>query len=86
MNNTTIASLLTLSRAELLAFALSTMLLAVVGILTNSIIVYSYVRFKTLRAGGGIHMMALLAVCDWLFSATNLQVSVVRVLDVSYCL
>ena len=85
MDSTTIASVPTLSRAELLAFTLPVLPLAIVGIVVNSIIIYLYVRFKVLRAEGGVHMMALLAVCDGLYSAANLQVSVRRVFGVSFC-
>lgn len=49
--------------------------LAIIGIVGNSIIIYLYVRFKTLRTEGGVHMMALLAMCDLLSSATSLQAS-----------
>ena len=70
-NNTTT----TLSHSELMAFTLPILPLAVIGIVDNSVIVYMYVRYKTLRAEGGFHMMALLAVCDLLNSATHLQAS-----------
>ena len=74
MNNTTIASTSPLSRAELLAFMLSSVPLAIVGIAGNGIIVYLYARFKTLRAEGGVHMMALLAFFDLLCSVVTLHV------------
>ena len=63
-----------LSRDELLAFMLVILPLSIVGLVANSIIVYLYVRYKALRAEGGLHMMALLALLDLLFSATTLQV------------
>ena len=72
MNNSTASTVL--SRNELLAFTLPLSSLAVIGLATNSIIVYLYVRYKTLRAEGGVHMMALLAFFDLLHSAAKLQV------------
>ena len=74
MNNTTITSTPVLSRAELLAFMLSVVPLSIVGVAGNGVIVYLYARFKTLRAEGGVHIMALLALFDLLNSVTTLQV------------
>ena len=72
MNNSTATTVL--SRDELLAFMLPVLPLSVIGLVANSIIVYLYVRYKTLRAEGGVHMMALLAFFDLLHSATKLHV------------
>ena len=72
MNNSSAVTVV--SREELLAFMLSSLPLSVVGIVVNGIIVYLYVRYATLRAEGGVHMMALLAFFDLLFSAAKLQV------------
>ena len=72
MNNSIVDTVL--SRAELLALILPVFPLSVIGIVVNGVIVYLYVRYKTLRAEGGFHMMALLALFDLLHSATALQV------------
>ena len=72
MNNSTVATLM--SRDELLAFILPLSFLATIGIVTNSIIVYLYMRYATLRAKGGMHMIALLALYDSLHSAGKLHV------------
>ena len=72
MNNSTVATVL--SRGELLAFMLSALPLSVIGLVGNGVIVYLYARYKTLRAEGGVHMMALLALFDLFSSATTLQV------------
>ena len=72
MNNSTVDTVL--SRGELLAFMLPLFPLSTIGVVANGVIVYLYVRYKTLRAEGGVHMMALLALFDLLYSATALQV------------
>ena len=72
MNNSTAAT--ALSRDEILAFILPVLPLSAIGLVVNGIIVYLYVRYKTLRAEGGVHMMALLALFDLLHSAARLQV------------
>ena len=72
MNNSTVDTVL--SHEELLAFMLPMFPLSAIGIVANGVIVYLYVRYKTLRAEGGFHMMALLALFDLLHSATALQV------------
>ena len=72
MNNSTVVTVL--SREELLALTLPLFPLSVIGLVANGIIVYLYVRYATLRAEGGVHMMALLAFFDLLHSATKLQV------------
>ena len=72
MNNSTVATVP--NRDELLALTLFAFLLSVIGLVVNSTIVYLYVRYKALRAEGGVHMMALLAFIDLLHSATKLHV------------
>ena len=72
MNNSTVDSVL--SREELLAFLLPVLPLSAIGIVVNGIIVYLYARYATLRAEGGFHMMALLALFDLLHSAAKLRV------------
>ena len=72
MNNSTVDTVL--SRGELLAFMLPLFPLSTIGVVANGVIVYLYVRYKTLRAEGGVHMMALLALFDLLHSAAKLQV------------
>ena len=74
MNDTTTASVEVLSRTELLPFLLPVLLLSLIGIVSNGIIVYLYESFKTLRAEGGMHSMALLAICHLLSCSANLQV------------
>ena len=72
MNNSSVDAVL--SREELLAFMLLELPLSAIGLVVNGIIVYLYVRYATLRAEGGVHMMALLAFFDLLHSATKLHV------------
>ena len=67
MNNSTATTVP--SREELLALILSIFSLSAIGVVVNGIIVYLYVRYKTLRAEGGVHMMTLLALFDLLHSA-----------------
>ena len=78
MNTSTVTT--ALSRNELLAFTLPVFLLSVIGLVVNSGIIYLYVRYKALRAEGGVHMMALLALFDLLSSISTLQVRVWSVL------
>lgn len=74
----------TLSRNEFLAFTLPVLPLAAIGVVSNTIIVYSYVRFATLRTEGGVHMMALLAVFDLLSNVASLQASFLMLLSSKY--
>ena len=76
MNNSIVDTVL--SREELLAFMLPVFSLSVIGIVANGVIVYLYVRYKTLRAEGGVHIMALLALFDLLYSVTALHVCLER--------
>ena len=72
MKNSTVD--VVLSRAELLALMLPVFPLSVIGVVANGAIVYLYVHYKSLRTEGGVHMMALLAFFDLLYSMTALHV------------
>lgn len=69
MNNSEVSAL---SQAELLAFVLPALPMAVIGLVGNALIIFSYVRFKTLRAVGSVHMMALLALYDFIYSISSM--------------
>ena len=50
------------------AYGALKLVVGIVGLVTNGIIVYLFIRYRTLRTKDGLYFMVLLAVCDALNS------------------